>query len=139
MSPGDSSVPAKRPPTITASAPAAMALAMSPEYRTPPSAIIPGRDLRRTKAAATLPMAVACGTPTPATIRVVQMEPGPISNFNRIGPGVGESDGGFFGGDVSGDDKHLRMLFLNFAHPKNDSARMAVGGVNYNCIRARIN
>ena len=38
--PGASSVPAKRLPSITESAPAAMALAISPENLIPPSAII---------------------------------------------------------------------------------------------------
>ena len=38
-SPGDSSTPASRLPSITESAPAAMALAMSPEYWMPPSAM----------------------------------------------------------------------------------------------------
>ena len=38
-SPGLSSQPASRPPSITVSAPAAMALAMSPEYCRPPSPI----------------------------------------------------------------------------------------------------
>jgi hypothetical protein len=39
VSPGLSSVPASRLPIITASAPAAIALVMSPEYLMPPSAI----------------------------------------------------------------------------------------------------
>jgi len=38
-SPGASSVPAKRFPSITVEAPAAIALVMSPEYLMPPSAI----------------------------------------------------------------------------------------------------
>src|SRR3546814_10801245 len=39
VSPGASSVPASNEPTITLAAPAASALAMSPEVRSPPSAI----------------------------------------------------------------------------------------------------
>ncbi len=39
ISPGDSSVPARSEPSITASAPATSAFAMSPEYCRPPSAI----------------------------------------------------------------------------------------------------
>ena len=38
-SPGDSSTPASRLPSMTVEAPAAMALAMSPEYCRPPSPI----------------------------------------------------------------------------------------------------
>jgi len=40
VSPGDSFVPAKREPNITESAPAAIALGMSPVYLIPPSAIM---------------------------------------------------------------------------------------------------
>ena len=39
ISPGPSSQPASRLPSMTVSAPAAIALAMSPEYCTPPSPI----------------------------------------------------------------------------------------------------
>ena len=39
ISPGASSQPASRLPSMTVSAPAAIALAMSPEYCTPPSPI----------------------------------------------------------------------------------------------------
>jgi hypothetical protein len=39
VSPGDSSTPAKSEPAIMESAPAAIALAISPEYLIPPSAI----------------------------------------------------------------------------------------------------
>src|SRR5258708_20271359 len=71
-------------PIITLQAPAASALATSPEYRTPPSAITaicwPAR------ARATLEIAVTCGTPTPATTRVVQIEPGPIPTLTPSTP-----------------------------------------------------
>jgi len=50
---------------------AAIALAKSPENLIPPSAIV-GTSL----AAAQSIMAVNCGTPTPATTRVVQIDPG---------------------------------------------------------------
>ena len=39
ISPGDSFVPANKEPSITQSAPAAIALGISPVYRIPPSAI----------------------------------------------------------------------------------------------------
>jgi hypothetical protein len=65
-------------------APAAIALAMSPEKRTPPSAItgmpVPSR------AAATLATALICGTPMPATMRVVQIEPGPMPTLTASAP-----------------------------------------------------
>src|SRR5699024_3781667 len=71
-------------PTITALAPAAIALAMSPEKRIPPSAItgIPVPS-RASTASAT---AVICGTPTPVTIRVVQIEPGPMPTLTALQP-----------------------------------------------------
>ncbi len=76
VSPGLSSVPASRLPIITASAPAAMALVMSPEYLMPPSAISGTPASRAARAHSA--MAVICGTPAPETTRVVQIEPGPM-------------------------------------------------------------
>src|SRR3954447_13888833 len=83
-SPGDSSQPASSEPTITVSAPATRALAMSPEYWSPPSAItgtpagLQARDASYT--------AVTCGAPTPVTTRVVQIEPGPTPTFTASAP-----------------------------------------------------
>src|SRR3954466_10857467 len=83
-SPGASSVPANRLPIITVSAPAASALATSPEYLMPPSAMIATPE---PFAAATESLiAVSCGTPTPATMRVVQIEPGPTPTFTALTP-----------------------------------------------------
>ena len=74
--PGASSVPANNDPIITASAPAARALGMSPENFIPPSAIsvvllflIPLR---------TSVIAPNWGTPMPATNLVVHIDPGPM-------------------------------------------------------------
>src|SRR3546814_15579648 len=69
---------------MTLDAPAAKALATSPEVRRPPSAITgtPSFD-----AASTLSrIAVSCGTPTPATMRVVQIEPGPMPTLTPSAP-----------------------------------------------------
>ena len=84
VSPGDSSVPANILPIITLLAPAARALAISPEYLIPPSAIKGIPTLWQ--AFATSAIAVICGTPTPATIRVVQILPGPIPTFTPSTP-----------------------------------------------------
>ena len=69
---------------MTASAPAAIAFAMSPEDVMPPSAItgdaVLGGDARA------VVIAVICGTPTPATTRVVQIEPGPMPTFTASAP-----------------------------------------------------
>jgi len=69
---------------MTLEAPAAMALATSPEKRMPPSAM-QGMPVPAS-ASATFWMAVICGTPTPATTRVVQMEPGPMPTFTPSAP-----------------------------------------------------
>src|SRR5687768_14278486 len=83
-SPGASSVPAKREPIMTVLAPAAIALATSPEYLIPPSEITgtPWRAATRTQSAT----AVSWGTPTPATTRVVQIEPGPTPTLTALTP-----------------------------------------------------
>ena len=57
---------------------------MSPELRMPPSAIA-GTPWSR-QAAADSSTAVNCGTPTPATTRVVQMLPGPMPIFTASAP-----------------------------------------------------
>jgi len=75
-SPGASSVPAKSDPIITQSAPAAIALATSPENLIPPSAIMGTPAFEATSTQSTI--AVICGTPAPVTTLVVQMLPGPI-------------------------------------------------------------
>ena len=77
-------MPANRLPTITECPPAARALAASPEKRMPPSAMS-GTRLPRS-ARLTSPIAESCGTPTPATTRVVQIEPGPIPTFTASHP-----------------------------------------------------
>ena len=84
MSPGDSSVPASIEPNMTASAPAAMALATSPTYWMPPSAMM--LTPRRRAMSAQSNTAVICGTPMPVTTRVVQMEPGPMPTLMASAP-----------------------------------------------------
>ena len=66
------------------SAPAAIALATSPEYLMPPSAIT-GVSLSW-QASTVSRSAVSCGTPTPATTRVVQIEPGPMPTLTASAP-----------------------------------------------------
>src|SRR3954451_23538863 len=83
-SPGDSSQPASSEPTMTVSAPATMALAISPEYFSPPSATT-GTPAGWQASAASW-TAVTCGTPTPVTTRVVQIEPGPTPTLTASEP-----------------------------------------------------
>ena len=71
---------------MTAVAPAAMALGISPEYLMPPSAMMVLPYLSATSAQSM--MAVICGTPMPATTRVVQMEPGPMPTFTTSAPAL---------------------------------------------------
>jgi len=66
------------------SAPAAIALARSPEYLMPPSPIAGTPAARQASAASRI--AVSCGTPTPATMRVVQIEPGPMPILTASAP-----------------------------------------------------
>src|SRR3954462_1916884 len=79
--PGASNARASGEPTITASAPPAIAFATSPPVRMPPSAITrqysPVSSMCWERAAATSAIAVACGTPMPSTPRVVHAAPGP--------------------------------------------------------------
>ena len=82
-------------------APAASALAMSPEYCSPPSAIT-GTPCGAHAATASR-IAVICGAPTPATTRVVQMEPGPDADLDRVGAGLDQRRGRRPGGDVAAD------------------------------------
>src|SRR3954465_11583436 len=86
ISPGASSLPANRLPTITVCAPAAIALAMSPEYLIPPSAT--RLVLVDASALAQSLMAVIWGTPTPATTGVVQIDPGPIPTLTASAPAL---------------------------------------------------
>ena len=61
-----------------------MALAKSPLYLIPPSAMI-GTSCFEAASAQCI-TAVSCGTPTPATTRVVQLAPAPIPTFTPLTP-----------------------------------------------------
>ena len=65
-------------------APAAIAFVRSPEYLMPPSAMI--GTLAFAAAFEHSAMAVNCGTPAPATIRVVQIDPGPTPTLSPSAP-----------------------------------------------------
>src|SRR6185312_2849751 len=83
-SPGDSSQPASSEPSITVSAPATIALARSPEYWMPPSEMTGTPAALQASAASYT--AVTWGAPTPVTMRVVQMEPGPTPTLTASEP-----------------------------------------------------
>ncbi len=88
--PGASCARASGEPTMTASAPQAIALETSPPVRMPPSAITwtysPVSSMCCERAAATSAIAVACGTPMPSTPRVVQAAPGPTPTSTPAAP-----------------------------------------------------
>ncbi len=77
-------MPANIDPIMATDAPAAMALARSPEYLIPPSAMTGAPDALAAREASIT--AVSWGTPTPATMRVVQMLPGPMPTFTASAP-----------------------------------------------------
>ena len=93
-------MPASIEPIITLDAPAASAFTMSPEYLMPPSAIT-GTSPAPSTASKT---AVSCGTPTPVTTRVVQIEPGPTPTFTASTPRSDERRAPVARGDVAGDE-----------------------------------
>ena len=51
-------------------------------------------------------IAVSCGTPTPATMRVVQIEPGPMPTLIASAPASISALRALGGRDVAGDDLH---------------------------------
>jgi hypothetical protein len=69
---------------MTQCAPAAMALAMSPEIAD--AAVGDQRHAGALRAPSRRGDAVICGTPTPVTTRVVQMEPGPMPTLTPSAP-----------------------------------------------------
>ena len=71
---------------MTVLAPAPMALVRSPECLMPPSAMTGISYLLATSTQ--FFRAVICGTPTPATIRVVQMDPGPMPTLMPLAPAL---------------------------------------------------
>ncbi len=54
--------------------------------------------------------AVICGTPTPATMRVVQIEPGPMPTLTPSAPASTSAFAAVGGGDVAADDLRLREV-----------------------------
>src|SRR3954452_25252542 len=88
--PGASVARASGDPVITASAPQPIAFETSPPVRIPPSAMTlqysPVSSMCCERAAATSAIAVACGTPTPNTPRVVHAAPGPTPTSTPAAP-----------------------------------------------------
>jgi hypothetical protein len=77
-------------------------------------------------------MAVSCGTPMPATMRVVQMEPG--ADLDGVGAGVDQRHGALVGGHVAGDDLHPVRLALQSLDRARHVDGVAVGGIDHHHI-----
>ena len=100
----------------------------------PPSAIT-GTPLGRQLAAASM-IAVSCGTPTPATTRVVQIEPGPDADLDRVGAGLDQGRRRVGGRDVAGDDLRAVGQPPHRGHAVEHAARMAMRGVDHDHVGA---
>src|SRR6185312_15764831 len=126
-SPGLSSVPASIEPIITEDAPAASAFTMSPEYLMPPSAIT-GTSPAPSMASST---AVSCGTPTPVTTRVVQMEPGPTPTFTALTP-----RSTIAGCDVPCDQLYLREHLPHGSRRPEHRFGVSVRGIHHERVHS---
>ena len=81
-------------------------------------------------------MAVSCGTPTPATIRVVQIEPGPMPTLMAVGAGIDQRLRAFGGRDIAGHHLHLVGGALDAVDRVEHVLGMAVRGVDHDEIDA---
>ena len=79
-------------------------------------------------------IAVSCGTPTPATIRVVQIDPGPIPTLIASAPAPASALRRLGGGDVAGDDLDLVRHLLDPLDRARDLDIMAVRGVDDDAV-----
>ncbi len=126
-SPGASSVPASIEPSMTVSAPAAIAFATSPDDVMPPSAItgtpcaeaprrlVDRRDLRH-------------ADPGDDARRADRARP--LAGLDRIGARVDQRLGRLAGGDVAGDHLELARQTGDARDHVEDAARVSVGGVD---------
>jgi hypothetical protein len=99
----------------------------------PPSAII-GTPLSL-RASKTIWMAVICGTPTPATMRVVQIEPGPMPTLTPSAM-VDHRPRCIGRGDVAADHFDLRKVALDPTDAVEHALRMAVCRVDHEHVDA---
>ena len=114
---------------MTESAPAAMALVRSPENLTPPSAMM-GTPCFFASWAQSM-MAVIWGTPTPATTRVVQMEPGPIPTLMPSAPALIRSAVASFVATLPAITCDVGVELLDGPYRLNDPLAVAMGGIHH--------
>ena len=82
--------------------------------------------------------AASCGTPTPATTRVVQIEPGPMPTLMESAPASISALVAVHGRDIAGDDAHRVGHLLHPADGIEHALGMAVRGVDDDDIDAGI-
>jgi hypothetical protein len=102
----------------------------------PPSAIIGTRRLP--SASATIDTAVICGTPTPATMRVVQIEPGPMPTLTASAPASTSASAASPVAMLPPMTCMLREALLDPAHAVDDALRVAVRGVDDDDVHTRL-
>src|SRR6185312_8531051 len=98
----------------------------------PPSAI---SGISSLSAVATMSIAEICGTPTPATTRVVQIEPGPTPTLTASTP-ASRSARGVTGDDIAGNELHLRIMLLHPRSAIDHALRMPMRGIDYEHVDA---
>ncbi len=75
-------------------------------------------------------MAEIIGTPMPAMMRVVQIEPAPMPTLTRVDAELDQRLGGLAGGDVAGDQVDVGEGAADARDDVEDALRVAVRGVD---------
>ena len=84
-------------------------------------------------------MAVSCGTPTPATMRVVQIEPGPIPILMASAPASISALAPSRRRDIAGDERHLVRRHASYAPDLiQHRLRMPMRGIDDDAVDAGI-
>ena len=83
-------------------------------------------------------IAVICGTPTPEITRVVQIEPGPMPDFHRVGAGRDQILAPVGRGHVAGHDVDVPLL-LYAPNGFNNVGRVPVSTVDHQHVDALAN
>ena len=77
-----------------------------------------------------------CGTPTPATMRVVQIDPGPIPTFTPSAPWSTSARAPSPVPTLPPITCDLRVALLDPLHPVQHALRVPVGGVHHEQVGA---
>ena len=77
---------------------------------------------------------MSCGTPTPATMRVVQIEPGPMPILTASAPASISACAPSARGDVAGHHLGVVAELLHARHGLEHALRMAVRGVDHDHV-----